>query len=263
MRAGPLAELGIAEPVPDESAPGVRMHGKVFFTIPSGPEADDYTCSGPAVNAPNHRVVWTAGHCAYELDGGGYVTHWTFVPAYADGRAPFGEWPAKKLIVPRRYERSQDLRYDFGAAAVARNASGAGIQDVVGARGIAFGQPRSQHYVAYGYPVLDLFAGSRREYSCSSDEQGGDRAWNASPRPLAIRCNMTGGASGGGWIAPGGVLASNTSYSYGPTVPPMLYGPDLGDAAAGVYDEIARKRKPKRAHGGKGGKHKGGKHRRR
>ncbi len=253
LRSGaPRVELPmLSRLVPDESAAGVRMHGRVFFTIPSGPEADDYSCSGTVVNSQNRRVVWTAGHCAYERDGGGYVENWTFIPAYRDGAAPFGEWPAKRLLVTGRYSRAQDIRYDFAAAAVARDPAGQAIQDVVGARGIAFNQVRRQRYSAYGYPVVGRFAGNRREYSCASDEQGGDRFFPTEPRPLAISCDMTGGASGGGWIAPGGVLLSDTSYGYG-NDPFTLYGPYLGDAAENLYREIAYKRKKKR--GGKGGK---------
>jgi hypothetical protein len=262
VRAGaPRLDLPLATSVGDPSAPSVRMHGRVFFSVPSGIGRGDYSCSGTAVNSGNGRVVWTAGHCAYELDGGGYVKNWTFVPAYQDGAAPFGEWPAKRLLVTGRYHRAQDIRYDFAAANVARNASGQSLQDVVGARGIGFSQPRSQRFTAYGYPVEGRFEGNRREYSCTSDEQGGDQHFPSEPKPMAIDCDMTGGASGGGWIGPGGVLMSITSYGYGVADPFHLYGPYLGRAAENVYEEAARKRKPKRG-GGKGGKghgHKGGK----
>jgi V8-like Glu-specific endopeptidase len=259
----PIVDLPLAAAVADPTAPAVRMHGRVFFTIPSGVDRGDYSCSGTAVDSANGRVVWTAGHCAYELSGGGYVKNWAFVPAYQDGAAPFGEWPAKRLLVTGRYHRAADLRYDFAAANVARNASGQSVEDVVGARGIAFSQPRAQRFTAYGYPIEGRFEGNRREYSCTSDEQGGDRFFPAEPRPMAIGCDMTGGASGGGWINSAGVLLSVTSYGYGDD-PFTLYGPYLGHAAEMVYDEAARKRKPKRG-GHKGGKkhghkgHKGGK----
>lgn len=253
-RAGvPVNGSVFAERVPDSSAPEVRMHGRVFFTIAKGPDADDYSCSGTAVNSPNRRVVWTAGHCAFELSGGGYVSNWTFVPAYDDGAAPFGEWPARRLLVTGRYRNTQDLRYDFAAAVVARSPAGSAIQDVVGARGIGFNQPRAQRYVAYGYPIEGpFFIGNRHQYRCTSPEQGGDRFFPYEPRPMAIRCDMTGGASGGGWVAPGGVLLSVTSYGYYPTDPLTLYGPYLGNAAKAVYEEASRKRKPKRARAGKG-----------
>lgn len=249
-RRAPVPAL-IARPVPDPAASGVRMHGRVFFTVGTGEDADDYSCSGTAVNSGNRRAVWTAAHCIFDRRRGGYVTNWTFVPAYEDGAAPFGEWPARRLLATTRYRATEDLRYDFGAAAVARNPSGQALQDVVGARGIAFGQPRDQRYVAYGYPVTGLFTGNRREFRCTSDERGGDRFYPADPRPLAISCDMTGGASGGGWVAPGGVVLSVTSYGY-INDPFTLYGPYLGAAAESVYRDIAKKRKPQR--GGKKGK---------
>jgi hypothetical protein len=242
-----------ASEVPDPGAPGLRMHGRVFFTIPSGPRHGDYVCSGTAVNSPNQRAVWTAGHCAYESSGGGYVKNWTFVPAYEDGAAPYGKWPAKRLVASAQYRNQRDIRYDFAAAAVARNAAGEPLQEVVGARGIAFGQPRGQQLTAYGYPAEGTFMGNRREYRCDSAEQGGDHGL-AEPRPMSIRCDMTGGSSGGGWIGPGGVLLSETSYGYADD-PFTLYGPYLGGAAESLYEQVSHKRRPKRGKGGKGHRH--------
>ncbi len=59
------------------------MHGKVFFTIPSGPEAGDYVCSRTALNSRNRSVVWTAGHCVFDTDGRVFATNWVFVPGFS------------------------------------------------------------------------------------------------------------------------------------------------------------------------------------
>jgi hypothetical protein len=54
---------------------------------------------------------------------------------------------------------------------------------------------------------------------------------------------MTGGSSGGGWVATGSdgkpALVSNTSI--GPVDAGWLAGPRLGEAAKGVYDEVSEK----------------------
>jgi hypothetical protein len=247
----------ISERVEDPADPSVSAHGRVFFTIPSGPYRGDYVCSGTAVNSRNRSTVWTAGHCVYELTGGGFVTNWSFVPGYESGAAPYGEWPAKRLTAPRAYQTSQNLHFDFGAAVVRTNADGQRLQTLVGARGIGFDQPRDQGYVAYGYPKELPFDGEH-EYTCTSPMERTDQFAGDGPPPMGIRCDMTAGASGGGWIVNGSIL-SVTSYGY-TTRPFELYGPYLSSAARNVYREASGKRKKKGHKNHKGGKgNKGGK----
>ena len=76
---------------PYTAAP-TSTHGKVFFTEGS----TNYVCSGTALTSANRSTVWTAGHCVNEGPGA-YVTNWSFVPAYKDGAAPLGKWPATTL----------------------------------------------------------------------------------------------------------------------------------------------------------------------
>ena len=249
--------LGVdREQVTDPSAPDVRMHGKIFFTIPSGAEAGDYVCSGTAVNSRNRSVVWTAGHCVYDLESGsGYVANWLFVPGYEDESKPFGEWPAKRLATTAGYRTSANLRYDLGAAVVTQNESGQRLQDVVGARGIGFDQPRDHGYAAYGYPAKAPpaeFTGGR-EFRCDSDNAGSDSPVGSGPATMAIDCDMTAGASGGGWIV-GNTLLSVTSYGY-VIEPNHLYGPYMSTSARKLYRGVSgKKRKKKGGRGGKGGR---------
>ena len=213
IRSGPGRIAGLdSEPVADPSAADMRAHGKVFFTIPQGDEAGDYVCSGTAVNSRNRSVVWTAGHCVFDLNGGGYTTNWSFVPAYADEAAPYGEWPARRLATTKGWQATQNLHFDLGAAVVRRSDSGRRLQRVVGGRGIAFDQPRDHRYGAFGYPAELPFTGER-EYRCDSGQTGTDQPPGSGPLPMSIRCDMTAGASGGGWIV-GTTLLSVTSYGY-------------------------------------------------
>ncbi len=225
-----------ASAVANPSRSRIRAHGKVFFTVKGGSLPGLYVCSGTAVSSRNKSLVWTAGHCIYDWeDGGGKSVNFMFVPAYDRGKTPFGEWPATELATTRQWKREGNLRYDMGAAVVARN-NGRTLQSVVGSRGIGFDQPRNQEYKLFGYPALDPFDGET-EWTCRSRNRGSDVPGGSGPRTIRAGCDMTGGSSGGGWIARG-ILLSNTSYGYGSS--PYLYGPYLSQTAKKLYKRVRR-----------------------
>jgi hypothetical protein len=225
-----------------------RTEGKVFFTL-GPPDAGDYACSGTAVRSPGRSLVWTAGHCVYDAGvlGGGYATNWEFVPGYSDGRKPFGEWPASRLATTRQWKGTGllgggDSAFDFGAARVARH-NGRLLQSRIGARRIAFNQPRNQVYTAFGYPAdrpPPEFDG-RHLFRCRSPYRGGDASFGP-PAPIRISCDMTAGASGGGWIIwrhRSGYVSSVTSYGYR-SDSTHFYGPYQGNAAQALYQAAGR-----------------------
>jgi hypothetical protein len=76
----------------------------------------------------------------------------------------------------------------------------------------------------------------RREYACGSPYQGADSTY-AHPAPLRIACDMTAGASDGGWIGRSGRLVSVTSNAYDDD-PSSLYGPFFGPAIRAFYASI-------------------------
>jgi V8-like Glu-specific endopeptidase len=239
-----------ASPVLDPTAPKIRAHGKVFFTVVGGTDPGNFVCSGTAVNSRNKSVVLTAGHCVYDVDtGGGKSKNFVFVPAYQAGAAPYGTWPAKSLATTRRWKRKGNLRYDVAAAVVKRDDAGQRLQSVVGARGIGFDQPRDQTYEVIGYPQLTPFDGTL-EYECVGPYGGSDSAGSKGPAPMKVDCDMTPGASGGGWIAGGKTLVSVTSYSYGTEYDPdgQLYGPYFSTTAKKLYKSVRGGKKRKHHH---------------
>ena len=191
-----------------------RTNGAVFFKLPGdGPDAGDYSCSGTVVRSPSRSLVWTAGHCVFDPGtmGAGYATDWEFVPDYGAGRKPFtdrkpyGEWPASSLSTTQRWHGTGvlgggDLAFDLGTATVSARA-GRLLQDRIGARRIAFNQPRRKTYNAFGYPAErppPEFDG-RHLFRCRSPYGGADRSLGP-PTPTRISCDMTAGASGAhGW----------------------------------------------------------------
>ncbi len=222
-----------------------RTEGKVFFSLPGGPpDGGDYACSGTAVRSPSRSLVWTAGHCVFDpgVLGAGYATHWEFVPGYSGERRPFGEWPASSLATTRQWHGSDirsggDSAFDFGAVTTSPRA-GRLLQNRIGARRIAFGQPRDQVYTAFGYPADSPppeFDG-RHLFRCRSPYRGSDHSVGP-PAAIRISCDMTGGASGGGWVfrrGDRGYVASVTSYGYAGE-PDSLYGPYQGEVARRLW----------------------------
>lgn len=238
LRAGVVRKL-----VADPAAEPTRAHGKIFFSIRSrAGEWNLYVCSGTVVTSESRRLVVTAGHCVFDAGRTDrFVSHWVFVPAYRGNHdRPFGVWPARSLATTREWRREGNLRYDIGAALVARNKRGEPIQEVVGSRGIAFGQTRKQRYEAYGYPHSDPAGGrfdGTKEYVCSSRTARRDAPLGGpGPKTTRIRCDMTEGSSGGGWIADG-MLQSVTSYGY-TSDKRHLYGPYFASAAQALYRTV-------------------------
>jgi V8-like Glu-specific endopeptidase len=230
----------------NESAP-YRTHGKAFFSL----GGSNYVCSGTVINAISKRLVVTAGHCVAEAEN--YATNWMFVPGYRDGDRPFGSWTARRLATTKGWFRSEDIRYDVGMATMRANGNGKRIQEVVGARGVAFNRPRDQRYHAYGYPAVSPFNGQRL-YMCNSEYQGADGGFGT-PSPMRIACDMTGGSSGGGWVVRERVVNSVVSYGYectGPLGLPLpcdnpeagkLFGPYFGSAIRKLYRSERRLRR--------------------
>jgi hypothetical protein len=215
-----------------------RTDGKVFFTLPP-PDGGDYECSGTAVRSPSRSLVWTAGHCVFEPGIlGAFATHWEFVPGYRAGKKPFGEWPASSLATTHQWQgvgpfSGGDSAFDFGAATVNPRA-GQRLEDRIGARRIAFNQPRRQVYSAYGYPAQrppPEFDGQHL-FRCKSPFRSSDDRVGP-PSAIRISCDMTGGSSGGGWVIQRdhhGYVASVTSYGYSDDRN-GLYGPYQGGVA--------------------------------
>lgn len=201
--------------------------GKVFFTLGGG----NYVCSGNAVSSANELTVSTAGHCVNE-GGGAYASRWIFVPAYENGRAPYGQWTATELITTSAWANSGDISYD-GAFAVMAPLNGRTLSDTVGATGVGFNLSRGLAYDAFGYPAARPFNGETLQ-GCTGA---------ARPDPYnqtlsqGIPCDMTGGSSGGPWFTQG-LQNSVNSFGYS-GVRNTMFGPYFGTAIQQAYQAAA------------------------
>lgn len=225
--------------VPDPTAPVYRQSGVIFFEV----EGFLARCSGTAVSAPNLSVVFTAGHCVHEggRHGHWYRGRWTFVPGYRYGQRPFGVFPAKWLDTTRGWLAHGTENEDVAAAVVMPNERGERLQEAVGGAGIAWGLKADQDFDVHGYPVAAPFDGATQRLCAGTPFLGHDPESLLSPGPLnlAVSCEVTGGASGGGWTISGNVLNSVTDYGYGGDRE-SDFGPYFGREVARLYRRVGR-----------------------
>jgi V8-like Glu-specific endopeptidase len=213
-RAGASASSTFDE-VGDPASEASRQNGVIFFTAEGGLAR----CSGTSVNAPNFSVVFTAGHC---VNSGGprgqwYRGQWAFVPGYRYGQRPFGIFAAKWIDSTHGWLTTGSENFDVGAAVVMQNERGQRLADAVGGSGIAWGQPADQVFDVHGYPVAPPFDGETQRLCPRTPFLGHDAEsfLSSGPLNLAVDCDVTGGASGGGWTIDDDILNGVTDYGYG------------------------------------------------
>ena len=216
----------------------VLTSGKVFFTMGD----TDYVCSGSSTTASNRSLVQTAGHCVHEGPGD-FATNFVFVPAYRDGQAPYGAFPARGLHTSSQWADGGDLSYDVGYAVVSP-VGGRMLTDVVGAQGIGFNLARGATMHAFGYPAEGQYDGMKLAWChgpVSPDRQG--------TSDQGMTCNMTGGSSGGPWFinydegTGVGTLNSLNSFKYstlGLLGGNKMFGPYFGSVVQDLYNTASQ-----------------------
>lgn len=269
-------DQGVTDPTPatvDARTVAPTYHGnapeagKVFFDSPEG----TMVCSATVVQDPAHpgksNLVWTAGHCVHAGKKGGWYRNIAFVPSYNNAGAsaaelqnapkeevaPYGVWwgdwaqTSDQWIKGGSESGGDGASYDFAVIHVTLEKGGTGksLEETVGsALPVNFNAPavpNVKSITATGYPAAPPYDGQTL-YQCQ--DKPGRLSINASdPTMFRIGCSMTGGSSGGGWVATGSdgkpALVSNTSI--GPVTAGWLAGPRLGTVAKGVYDSVSGK----------------------
>ncbi|MET8326899.1 hypothetical protein [Streptomyces sp. NPDC005181] len=241
--------------------------GKLFFDGPEG----SMVCSATVVKDPAHpgksNMVWTAGHCVHAGKKGGWYRNIAFVPSYNNSGlsiaelqnapkeqiAPYGVWwgqwaqTSDQWIADGGPTGGQGAPYDFSVLHVApeKGATGKSLEETVGAAlPVDFDAPavpKIDSMTATGFPAAPPYDGQKL-LQCK-DKPGRLSLTKEDPTMYRVGCTMTGGSSGGGWVAAGQdgkpALVSNTSI--GPVTAGWLAGPRLGKEAKGVYDSVSRK----------------------
>jgi V8-like Glu-specific endopeptidase len=243
-RFGPLATSPSSDDPPfgsnfelvaDPTAPEFRIHGVLFVAGFFGYGR----CSGTAVDSPNESVVITAAHC---LDGVGRRDRLAFVPAYRYGQRPFGVFPVRWVDTTNEWRGVfSSANFDVGAMVVGRNQKDETLYDAVGGAEIAWNLKAKQTFDVHGYPGEEPFDGETQRLCRGVPFLGHDPSSFGFPGPLNLAndCDVTGGASGGGWMIRGGTtLNSVTSYGYFDSGSPV-FGPYFGKEAARLYHRAA------------------------
>jgi V8-like Glu-specific endopeptidase len=222
--------------------------GRLYFGFDTDPEYYCHVCSATVVNSATHDLLATAAHCVWDTRGDSGLVSWlTFVPG--DQRdaevAPYGVWYGAEIYLRKEFENGvipqekgisgDGWAYDYAFVRLAPNSAGKKIQDVVGAQGIAFGIP-AETLVVIGYPTAEPFDGYSERY-CSS--------WSWDRYRLGgyqIECNLTPGASGGGWftrwdpVRGAGYLVATTSTRAVGSLGPVLGANALGKNAFELFE---------------------------
>jgi hypothetical protein len=242
--SSPVATAAAAVPRPYTNLPDSTI-GKVFFTKASG---GNFVCSGTAVNSKNKAEVDTAGHCVADNVSHKFHRNWIFVPAYASTgtsstTGPYGKWTANRLVTTSAWINNSTAQFkeDYGAVVVNR-LSGTLLVNRVGGQGLKWNFPRAQAFSAFGYPQASPFNG-QSQYRCNSNWLADDNPGGVGPAAIKIACNMTGGASGGGWLTTInsiglGYINGHNDYKYNNNVN-YMYSPYYGNDELNVYNAAA------------------------
>ena len=171
----------------------------------SKPRGGLYRCSGTSVSAPNLSLVLTAGHCVDSggRRGHGYTGRWIFVPGYRNGPAPLRRLRRQVAgATTRGWVATGSENVDVGAAVVGRNEKGRRLAAAVGAAGIAFNlkpKPALRRPRLPRRPALRRGNAATLRPDSRSSVTTSESFFAPGPLNLAVDCNVTGGASGGGW----------------------------------------------------------------
>ncbi|MFJ9031511.1 trypsin-like serine peptidase [Streptomyces sp. NPDC102274] len=211
----------------------LKTVGRLFFVNAAG--ADTW-CTATAVKSANRSAVMTAAHCVRRGSSPGNTNStMVFVPGYSKGKKPYGVFAVRTAATPRTWEN--DSTDDLSALVVDTDKSDRKLTDVVGGQAIAFHRAVGGTISSFGY-------------SATRPQLGGEllRCVGTAKKKhgmQAIPCDMTGGSSGGPWLADfdaatgKGVLVSVNS-SLDSLTPTEMWGEVLGATAKKVYDRAQK-----------------------
>ena len=184
-------------------------------------------CTASVVHSAAGDLALTAAHCVYGKTG-----TLVFVPAYADGKTPYGVWPVTRVYTDGAWDASQDPDHDVAFLRLSDASDGTPVEDVTGAETLAADAPAGQTVRVIGYPD-----GAAEPVWCS----GPVKAFSATQ--LEFDCGgYTDGTSGGPFLTgvdpatgQGTVIGVIGGYQQGGSTPQVSYAAVFGTAVSQLY----------------------------
>jgi V8-like Glu-specific endopeptidase len=198
--------------------------------------SSDHFCTASVVASPGRDLLITAAHCLNGgHGGGGYRQDIVFIPDYQDGRAPFGIWTPKRLLVAPQWISASDPALDVGFVVLQPN-DGRDIEDVLGANRLGIDPAYQQLVRVTGYP-----GNGNAPVTCMN--------WTSmqSATQLRFECGgFTGGTSGSPWVThfdprtrTGTIVGVIGGYQQGGDTASVSYSSYLSQAVQRLYQQAA------------------------
>lgn len=176
-----------------------RWIGRLSFTTPTGTSY----CSATSISG---NVMLTAAHCLYDSTNNRWYSNWVFSPAYRNGSAPYGTFPARTCWVltawvnlSGSYAINSWARHDVGVCKMGNNSSGTTLNNAVGWMGRQWNYPLVRHFHDNGYPF--------RDYNNAVISNAGlylrlcaAESFQQTTDTRGMGCNWGPGISGGPWV---------------------------------------------------------------
>jgi V8-like Glu-specific endopeptidase len=203
----------------------------------------DHFCTASVVTSRGRDLLITAAHCINGGRGSGYRQDIVFIPDYRNGRAPFGVWTVRRLLVAPGWAEDADPDLDVGFVVLEPH-DGRNIEDILGANRLAFDPPYQQLVRVTGYP-----ASGDAPITCLNYTS------RLSATQLRFVCGgFTGGTSGSPWVMrfdrltrTGTIVGVIGGYQQGGESDSISYSAYLGPAIQRLYrDAVADQGRPSR-----------------
>ncbi|WP_420629589.1 trypsin-like serine peptidase [Candidatus Leptofilum sp.] len=178
--------------------------GRLSFTTSSGTSY----CSATTISGNN---IVTAAHCLYDTTNDQWFSSWVFTPAYRDGNAPYGSFPASACYIltswvnlTGSYSINSWARFDLGVCSMNSNSASQTLNQAVGWMGRQWNASYTKHFYDLGYPFKnynDDFIPNAGLYLRTCVAESFRQAYNV----RGMGCNWGGGISGGPWMVNYGI----------------------------------------------------------
>jgi V8-like Glu-specific endopeptidase len=200
MGKGLFTESRVTPPDAVTSYP-FRAIGKLFFSDPRTGVG-----GGCSASINGYRLIVTAGHCVAHGSTNASQRYWytnfMFIPAYANGAAPYGTWAWSYAITTNDWFNDGNVpnTHDFAFIQIA-DQNGRTIGAKVGSLGWITNSISNNHLTMLGYPDnLDNSTTSwlMQRNDAQTAGSGGKNTWT-------YGSSMSHGSSGGPWVQDFGV----------------------------------------------------------